>query len=89
MGTTHDRVMEDFRSFYFDLALSSSPHVLEMALNMIPHDHILYGSDFPYAPITAYPAFLEDLEGFPMDPELRNKINFGNAHQLIPRLKQP
>lgn len=43
MGTTHDRVLEDFRSFYFDLALSSSPHVLEMALKMIPHDHILYG----------------------------------------------
>lgn len=43
MGTTHDRVLEDFRSFYFDLALSSSPHVMDMALKMIPHDHILYG----------------------------------------------
>ena len=41
MGTTHDRVFEDFRSFYFDLALSSSPHVMDMALKMIPHDHIL------------------------------------------------
>ena len=43
MGTTHDSVFEDFRSFYFDLALSSSPHVMDMALKMIPHDHILYG----------------------------------------------
>lgn len=105
MGTTHEKVMEAFRSFHFDLALSASPSVLRMALEMIPHDHILYGvstqlfhsccfwwvanmrqSDFPYAPITAYPAFLEDLEGFAMSHELRNKINFENAHRLFPRL---
>jgi predicted TIM-barrel fold metal-dependent hydrolase len=43
MGTTHAQVMEDFRSFHFDLALSSSPGVLDLALKMIPHDHILYG----------------------------------------------
>ena len=52
-------------------------------------DIITVQSDFPYAPITAYPAFLEDLEGYPMDQKLRNKINFGNALELIPRLKQP
>ncbi|KAJ5092618.1 2-amino-3-carboxymuconate-6-semialdehyde decarboxylase [Penicillium alfredii] len=86
MGTTHEKVMEDFRSFYFDLALSASPHVLDMMLKTIPHDHIFYGSDFPYAPITAYPAFLEELEGYEMSQELRDKINFGNAIQLIPRL---
>ncbi|KAJ5889338.1 hypothetical protein N7504_010148 [Penicillium tannophilum] len=88
MGTNYQQIMDDFRSFYFDLALSSSPHVLDMALKMIPHDHILYGSDFPYAPITAYPAFLEDLEGYDMSEELRSKINFKNAVSLIPRLAQ-
>lgn len=44
-------------------------------------------SDFPYAPITAYPAFLEDLEHYDMSQELRDKINFQNAMQLIPRLQ--
>lgn len=42
-GVTHDSVMEDFRSFHYDLALSSSPQVLDMALKIIPHDHLLYG----------------------------------------------
>lgn len=42
MGTTHEKVMEAFRSFHFDLALSSSPSVLRMALEMVPHDRILY-----------------------------------------------
>ncbi|RAL05413.1 amidohydrolase family protein [Aspergillus ibericus CBS 121593] len=86
MGTSHEKVMEDFRSFHYDLALSSSPQVLDMLLKLVPEDHILYGSDFPYAPIPAYPAFLEDLEGYEMPAELRDKINFGNACKLIPRL---
>ncbi|KAJ5780067.1 hypothetical protein N7457_005227 [Penicillium paradoxum] len=87
MGTTHSQVMEDFRSFYFDLALSTAPSVLDMVLKMIPHDHLLFGSDFPYAPTSAYPAFLEDLEGYEMDADLREKINFRNALDLIPRLR--
>lgn len=32
MGTTHSQVMEDFRSFHHDLALSASPSVLDLAL---------------------------------------------------------
>ncbi|PWY88931.1 amidohydrolase 2 [Aspergillus heteromorphus CBS 117.55] len=88
MGTTGDKAMEAFRSFYYDLALSSSPQVLDLVLKMVPHDHILFGSDFPYAPPTAYPAFLEELESYEMDEELRNKINYGNALKLIPRLSQ-
>ncbi|KAL4991850.1 hypothetical protein BDW68DRAFT_184731 [Aspergillus falconensis] len=86
MGTTHDKAMDAFRSFYFDLALSSSPQVLDMLLKLVPHDRILYGSDFPYAPITAYATFLGDLENYEMDPELRNMINYGNALKLFPRL---
>ncbi|PVH72453.1 putative 2-amino-3-carboxymuconate-6-semialdehyde decarboxylase [Cadophora sp. DSE1049] len=85
-GTTHEKIMQDFRSFYYDLALSASPQVLDMLLKMVPHDHILYGSDFPYAPPPAYPAFLEELEGYEMGKELRDMINFGNARALIPRL---
>ncbi|OOQ89684.1 putative 2-amino-3-carboxymuconate-6-semialdehyde decarboxylase [Penicillium brasilianum] len=87
-GTAHDKSMDSFRSFHFDLALSSSPQVLDMLLKMVPHDHILFGSDFPYAPITAYPAFLEALESYEMDTELRDMINFGNAMKLFPRLSR-
>lgn len=86
IGTTHEKALESFRSFHFDLALSSSPAVLDMLLKTVPSDHILYGSDFPYAPVTAYPGFLEDLEGYEMSKELRDKINFGNAMKLLPRL---
>ncbi|PLB54520.1 putative 2-amino-3-carboxymuconate-6-semialdehyde decarboxylase [Aspergillus steynii IBT 23096] len=86
IGTTHDKALEAFRSFHFDLALSSSSQVLDMLLKMVPPDHILYGSDFPYAPIPAYPAFLEELEKYAMDSEMRNMINYGNALKLFPQL---
>lgn len=45
-GKTSDEIMEDFRSFYFDLALSSSKAVMDLVLETIPHDHITYGKLF-------------------------------------------
>jgi predicted TIM-barrel fold metal-dependent hydrolase len=42
-GKSSEEIMEDFRSFYFDLALSSSEAVLKLVLEMIPRDHITYG----------------------------------------------
>lgn len=42
-------------------------------------------SDFPYAPPPAYLAFLQELEAFEMEGELRDRINYGNAHKLFPR----
>lgn len=42
-GKTSKDIMDDFRSFYYDLALSSSPAVLNMVLDLVPHHHITYG----------------------------------------------
>ncbi|PVH91720.1 putative 2-amino-3-carboxymuconate-6-semialdehyde decarboxylase [Periconia macrospinosa] len=86
LGTSYSQAVDDFRSFHYDLALSTAPQVLRMVLEMVPHDHILYGSDFPYAPAPAYPQFLQNLEEFNMSPEVRDMINFGNARGLFPRL---
>ena len=79
-------ILEDVKTFYFDLALSSSHEVLRLLLDSVPHDHILYGSDFPYARQPGIVNLVNELESFPMDQELRDKINFKNAHTLIPRL---
>ncbi|KAL1885481.1 hypothetical protein Plec18167_000975 [Paecilomyces lecythidis] len=43
MGVNHDEVMASFRSFHYDLALSSSAQVLDLVLKLVPHDHILFG----------------------------------------------
>ncbi|KAK4445926.1 hypothetical protein QBC34DRAFT_412483 [Podospora aff. communis PSN243] len=85
-GTTHDEAAQALRSFYYDVALSTSPQTLRTLLEMVPEDRIVYGSDFPYAPSSAYPAFLEDLETFDLAPHVRDRLNFGNAQTLISRL---
>ena len=42
-GVTHDQALSTFRSFYYDTALSSSPQVLRTLLDLVPHDHIVFG----------------------------------------------
>ncbi|KAJ5413836.1 hypothetical protein N7509_000463 [Penicillium cosmopolitanum] len=42
---SYEEWIEDFRSFYYDLALSSSPLILTALLESVPHDHILYGEN--------------------------------------------
>lgn len=81
-----DSVMEDAESFYYDLALSSSSHVLDTLLNHIPHDHILYGSDFPFAPPVVGEMFAKLLDEYKLSDETRDLICYKNAHKLFPRL---
>jgi predicted TIM-barrel fold metal-dependent hydrolase len=40
---TYEEVWEDFRSFYFDVALSQSHEGLDLLRSRVPDDHILYG----------------------------------------------
>ncbi|KAJ5088026.1 amidohydrolase family protein [Penicillium angulare] len=82
-GKTSAEVMEDFRSFYFDLALSSSEAVLRLVLDVIPHDRLLYGSDYPYASPDKTLGFKQILDDFPLEQELRDKIYFKNAAELL------
>lgn len=42
-GKTSAEWGQEFRSFYFDLALSSSPAVLRLMLDLVPHNRITYG----------------------------------------------
>ena len=44
---TPDQIIEDFKSFYFDTALSASDVNLTMIEAFAGLDRVLYGSDFP------------------------------------------
>jgi len=85
---TGEEIIEDFNSFYFDLALSSSEMFLDLLLKYVPHDHILFGSDFPYAPAAGVVTFASKFEEYKMDVDIRTKINYENALLLFPRLRQ-
>ncbi|MBP7338627.1 amidohydrolase family protein [Niveispirillum sp.] len=43
-------VLTYMRRFYFDTALSPSPYAMAALGQLVDHSHILFGSDFPFAP---------------------------------------
>lgn len=50
------------RSFYFDTALSAGNSTLSALMQVVDPDHILFGTDFPFAPVSATQHFGDVLE---------------------------
>jgi len=81
-----DRVpdtMAEFRKFWFDTALSGSRSSLAALLAFADPTHILYGSDFPYAPERAIRMNIAGQEQFDMEDAQRAAIMHGNAAVLL------
>ena len=81
------QIIDDAKSFYFDLALGGSANVLDSLLRWAPKDKILFGSDFPYAS-QELEYFTGCLEEYEMKDEIRAKCYRENALALFPRLKE-
>ena len=88
MQKTADEFLAEAQSFYFDLALTTYSYPLSLLQSFAKKDHILYGSDFPFARektigqqtafLNQYLVSLEDKESF--------SIRRGAALKLFPRL---
>jgi len=82
--------LDDFSSFYFDTALSSSAAALPTLLAFANPGHITFGSDWPFAPVAAGQLFAAGLDTYPgLDADTRDAINRTNALALFPRLGTP
>ncbi|KAI4286720.1 MAG: hypothetical protein L6R35_004025 [Caloplaca aegaea] len=80
-----DQIMEDLKSFYFDLAISGTANVLDTLLKWAPPHRILYGSDFPFAGGFERSSDAA-LQSYVMDERLRQLSYRDNALALFPRL---
>jgi 6-methylsalicylate decarboxylase len=86
-GRSPADVLDDFASFYFDTALSSSAAALPTLLAFAKPGHITFGSDWPFAPVAAGKLFAAGLETYPgIDAGTRDAIERTNALTLFPRL---
>ena len=86
-GRSPADVLDDFASFYFDTALSSSAAALPTLLAFAKPGHVTFGSDFPFAPTVAGKLFAAGLETYPhIDTAAREAIERTNALALFPRL---
>ena len=78
-------VLTYIRRFYFDTALSPSPFAMAALKELVDPSHILFGSDFPFAPaplIGVEVKNLEDLSVF--DRPTKAGIDRGHALKLFP-----
>jgi 6-methylsalicylate decarboxylase len=86
-GRSWADVLDDFASFYFDTALSSSAAALPSLLAFAKPGHITFGSDYPYAPVAAGKLFAAGLETYPaIGTSTREAIERTNALALFSRL---
>uniref|UniRef100_A0A060TCL3 6-methylsalicylate decarboxylase n=1 Tax=Blastobotrys adeninivorans TaxID=409370 RepID=A0A060TCL3_BLAAD len=80
-----NEVMEEVRSFYYDLALVDRKASFALLRRLVSVDHILFGSDFPYAFEDSVKAFSE-LDGEELSDEEVEMVGWKNAVKLFPRL---
>jgi predicted TIM-barrel fold metal-dependent hydrolase len=88
---SHDgeQILRDLKRFYFDTALASSPSSLPSLLAFAEPDHVLYGSDWPFAPEQVGTVFNHHLDTYRYADEGHHAaINRGNAEILFPRLSR-
>ena len=84
------QILTDFRSFYYDTALSSSASQLKALLEFADHSKILFGSDVPYASLPTSLFMTKGLDYFFKEKSteefrtLRERINWRNAKALFP-----
>lgn len=84
--STPDKLLAPLRRFYFDVALSQSPTTYPSLMELAEPGHVLYGSDFPFAPAAAVGFMAGNHEAYAFTPEQRAAIDRGSAEALFPRL---
>ncbi|HVN87055.1 MAG TPA: amidohydrolase family protein [Candidatus Binatia bacterium] len=79
-------VIDDLANFYFDTALSGSPAALPSLLAFAKPGHVLFGSDWPYAPAIAVSYFTGQLDAYAaLDGQGHAAIDRRNAESLFPQ----
>jgi predicted TIM-barrel fold metal-dependent hydrolase len=74
-----------FGRFYYDTALSAGASSMAALARVAKPDHILFGTDFPMAPLTAISHFNEVLEGLEVEGFDREAVYRSNAARLLGR----
>lgn len=81
------QIFEQLRRFHYDLAGFPIPRLLSALQQIADPDRLLYGSDWPYTPLPAVLRLAGQQATTPLlTPELRDRMLYGNALRLFPRL---
>jgi 6-methylsalicylate decarboxylase len=79
-------IMTYLKQFYYDTALSANPHVLPSLHELVDASHILFGSDYPFAPEILTPFTIQGIQNYHgFDEQARKAIERESAITLFPR----
>lgn len=79
-------VLHHIREFYYDTALSPSPFAMAALRELVEPDHILFGSDYPFAPAVVTGMETKALAALTVfDAGEKRGIERGHALKLFPR----
>jgi 6-methylsalicylate decarboxylase len=85
---SYEAGLDLLRRFYFDVALSSGGATLAALMAFARPGHVLFGSDWPYAPPTVIDHFRAELSGYAFAPGQREAVMRTAAEGLFPRLRR-
>jgi 6-methylsalicylate decarboxylase len=74
-----------FASFYYDTALSAGVSTISALMQIARPDHVLFGTDFPMAPLPAITHFGHELETMSVSGVSQQAVYRGNAAKLLGR----
>lgn len=79
-------ILEYIRRFYYDTALSPSPYSLSSLRELVDPTHILFGSDYPFAPAPIVSTCCVTLDASPVwSDDVKHGIDREHALALLPR----
>jgi 6-methylsalicylate decarboxylase len=82
-----EEIITDFRTFYFETALSGFETNLVALENFVPPERILFGTDFPAVSPRMASWYTTNVDAYFADrPETLAQVMHGNAQTLLPRL---
>jgi predicted TIM-barrel fold metal-dependent hydrolase len=82
-----EEMIEDFRGFYYETALSGFETNLVALENFVPPDHLLFGSDFPAVDLATAAWYTHNVDAYFADrPQHLEAVMRTNALALFPRL---
>ncbi|KAJ3802832.1 hypothetical protein GGU11DRAFT_752622 [Lentinula aff. detonsa] len=83
-----EEILADFKSFYYDTALSAHETTLTAIQTFITPDRLLFGTDFPAVDKDITNWYTKHLEDFYSDnKEMSEDVAYRNAFRLFPRLQ--
>lgn len=82
------QIIAALQRLYYDTALSATPYALRSLQELVDPSHILFGSDYPFAPEPITAASVQGLNAYDgFDAPARAAIECDNALRLFPRLR--